>query len=169
MVTTPTVSAPASLAHSATIGAAPVPVPVPFLAVGVFYAAEHKSLAHFFAAAFVAGLLADALSLVPPGLGEFAYLAAGASFLLLRSRGSRAASPPALFFRGALAGAVLFAVLALLLAAKGLLPAEGAEAVAGRLATSALLAALLTPLQFACMEASERLLSTRTPGRKRDG
>jgi cell shape-determining protein MreD len=144
------------------------PSPVPFLAVAVFHAANDKPPAHFVVAAFVAGLFADALSLVPPGLGTFAYLAGGTSFLLLRSRGSRADGPLALFFRGALAGAVLFAVLALLLALKGQLPALGAKAVAGRLAMSALLSALLTPLQFACMDASERLLSTRTPGRKPD-
>ena len=33
LVTTPTVNAPISLAHSATIGAAPVPVPPPIPAV----------------------------------------------------------------------------------------------------------------------------------------
>ena len=33
LVTTPTVNAPTSLAHSATIGAAPVPVPPPIPAV----------------------------------------------------------------------------------------------------------------------------------------
>jgi cell shape-determining protein MreD len=145
------------------------PAPVPFLAVVVFYAANDKPPSHFIAAAFVAGLFADALSPVPPGLGIFAYLAGGTAFLLLRPRVPRTASPLGLFFRGALAGAVLFAVLALLIALKGLLPAEGPGQLTGKLATEALLSALLTPLQFACMETSERLLSTRTPEGKRDG
>jgi len=142
------------------------PSPVPFLAVVVFYAADDKSPAHFLVSAVLAGLFADALSLVPPGLGIFAYLAGGTAFLLLKSRPQRPAGPLALFFRGALAGGVLFAVLALLLALKGRLPAAGSRALVGRLAMSSLLAALLTPLQFPCMAASERLLSTRTPKEK---
>jgi len=130
----------------------------PILLGGVLYAAVNKKIRYFVIAAFLAGLVEDALSLAPLGYSACAFLAAGGLALLLRADFFADKAVTTSWF-GALCAATATGAMALLLQLKGLV-ALSVGATLWRMAGSAVLAAVVVPLLFGLMRGMERALGT---------
>ena len=130
----------------------------PILLGVVLYAALNKKARYFVAAAILAGLVEDALSLAPLGYSSCAHLAAGTLAVLLRKDffADRAFTTSWL---GALCAAASTGVMALLLRMKGLVVVSGGETL-WRMAGAAVLAAVTMPVLFGLMRGLERRLGT---------
>lgn len=130
----------------------------PILLGVVLYAALNKKARYFVAAAILAGLVEDALSLAPLGYSSCSLLAAGTLAVLVRKEffADRATTTS---WVGALCAATATGTLALLLRSKGFVALTGREML-WRMAGSAVLAAVLVPLLFALMRGLERRLGT---------
>lgn len=130
----------------------------PFLLGVTLYAALHKKARYFAATAFLAGLVADSLSLAPLGFSVVAFLAAGGLAKWLGGDFYADKARTITWF-GALCAATATGTMALLLRTDGLVALTGREIV-WRMAGSAVLAAVLVPLWFRLMRGLERLLGT---------
>ena len=130
----------------------------PILLGVVLYAALNKKARYFVAAAILAGLVEDALSLAPLGYSSCAHLAAGTLAVLLR-KDFFAARAFTTSWLAALCAAVATGTLALMLRSKGLVALSGREML-WRMTGSAVLAAALIPLLFGLMRGLERRLGT---------
>jgi rod shape-determining protein MreD len=130
----------------------------PFLLGVVLYAAVNKKPRHFVAAALLAGVLEDALSLAPLGFSACAFLAAGGLALLLREDFYADKARIAMVF-GALCAAASTGTMGLLLRRQGLVELAGGD-LFRRMAGSAVLGAVLVPVLFGLMRGLERLLGT---------
>ena len=130
----------------------------PVLLGVVLYAAVNKKARYFVAAALLAGLVEDALSLAPLGYSGCAFLAAGGLALLLRGEFFADKAHVVSCF-GAACAAASTGTMALLLRAKGLVALSGGE-IFWRMAGSAVLAAVVVPLLFGLMRGLERVLGT---------
>ena len=141
-------SAPCAAAEAAAPAATSKPAP----------AAVNKKIRYFVIAAFLAGLVEDALSLAPLGYSACAFLAAGGLALLLRADFFADKAATTSWF-GALCAATATGAMALLLQLKGLV-ALSVGATLWRMAGSAVLAAVVVPLLFGLMRGMERALGT---------
>jgi rod shape-determining protein MreD len=128
----------------------------PFLLAVVLYAALTKKPRYFVLTALLAGVLEDALSLAPLGTSAGACFAAGGLALLLRADFYADKARTVMWF-GALCVAAAAGVMALLLRLEGLVSLAPAD-VFRRMAGSAILGAVLVPLQFSLMRGLERRL-----------
>ena len=130
----------------------------PFLLGVTLYAALHKKTRYFVATAFLAGLVADSLSLAPLGFSGCAFLAAGGLAKWLGGDFYADKARTITWF-GAIGAAISTGAMALLLRVDGLVELTG-RAMVWRMAGSAVLAAVLVPLWFGLMRGLERLLGT---------
>ncbi|MDR0994542.1 MAG: rod shape-determining protein MreD [Verrucomicrobiota bacterium] len=130
----------------------------PFLLGVVLYTALNKKPRYFMAAAILAGILEDSLSLAPLGSSACAFLAAGSLAILLRVDFYTDKVRTTMCF-GALCAATTTGTMALLLRSKQLILFSGND-IAWRMAGSTMLGAVLIPVWFWGMRSSERLLGT---------
>lgn len=130
----------------------------PVLLGVVLYVATHKKARHFMWVALTAGVLADAMSLVPFGVSSLSFLASATVAMVLREDfyPDRAVVAMAL---GALCCAASTLVMGMLLQTWGL-TTLGARAVLTRMGGSAVLGAVIMPLLFALLRSMERYLGT---------
>ena len=128
----------------------------PILLGVVLYAALNKKARYFVAAALLAGLVEDSLSLAPLGYSACAFLAAGGLALLLRKEFFADKAHVVSWF-GALCAATSTGTMAVLLRAKGLVALSGGE-IFWRMAGSAVLGAILIPVLFGLIRGLERRL-----------
>ena len=130
----------------------------PILLGVVLYAAVNKKIRYFVIAAFLAGLVEDALSLAPLGFSACAFLAAGGLAVLLREDFYADKARIAMVF-GALCAAASTGTMGLLLRRQGLVELAGGDLLR-RMAGSAVLGAVVVPVLFSLMRGLERVLGT---------
>lgn len=130
----------------------------PFLLGAVLYAAVHKKPIYFVLTALLAGLLKDALSLVPLGFSTGSFLVAGGLAWLLR-RDFHVRRARMVMGLGAMCAAAATGTMALLLRWHGLVVLSRHDCV-WRMAGAAVLAAVLVPIWFGMMRGMERFLGT---------
>lgn len=130
----------------------------PVLLGVVLYVATHKKASHFVWVALTAGVLADAMSLVPFGVSSLSFLASATVAMVLRDDFYPDRALVAMVL-GALCTAVSTLVLGLLLRMWGLTTLD-ARGLLRRMGGSAVLGAVIMPLLFALLRAMERRLGT---------
>lgn len=128
----------------------------PFLLGVVLYTAFNKKRRYFIAAALLAAVLEDSLSLAPLGCSALAFLVAGGAAVGLRA-GFHTDKVRTWIVAGGICSALATGVMALVLRTKGLtMPTAGD--IWTRMLGAAILGAVLMPLLFWAMRAMEKLL-----------
>lgn len=130
----------------------------PFLLGVALYVAVNKKARYFVLTALVGGVLEDSLSLAPLGFSSCAFLIAGGLAMLLRVDFFADKATTAMGF-GALCAATSTGTMAVLLRMKGIVVLSGGG-IFWRMAGSAVLAAVVTPVLFGLMRSLERRLGT---------
>lgn len=130
----------------------------PILLGVVLYVATHKKARHFIWVALAAGVLADAMSLVPFGVSSLSFLASATVAMVLREDFYPDRALVAMVL-GALCTAVSTLALGLLLRIKGMTTLAAGDILV-RMGGSAVLGAVIMPLLFGLLRAMERRLGT---------